>query len=172
MRFYIIGFKNSGKTTFGRELARRLGIEFIDLDEYIERKFGRSIPDIYLELGEAEFRRIESEALREVSKGEYVVISTGGGVPCGKDNMKIILESGISVYLKVDDETIVQRLKQASLTRPLVMGKTEDEIRDYLKDLKQKCEHLYLLADYIIEENTPSVETLEMLMKNEGKTRE
>lgn len=151
MRYFIIGFKNSGKTTFGRELSNRLGFDFIDLDEYIESSEGRSIPEVYTIIGEDAFRRLEWKALKEVVKNNNIVISTGGGAPCHCDNMNLMEEYGDVIYLKVADETLVGRLKKAAVDRPIVLGKSEEELRLYLADMRNKCEHHYLRARFIVD---------------------
>lgn len=151
MRYFIIGFKNSGKTTFGRELAVRLGLGFMDLDEYIEAKEGKDIPDIYTRLGDEGFRRLEWKALKEAVKTDNIVISTGGGAPCHCDNMSLMEEYGDVIYLKVKDETLISRLKKAAEDRPIVLGKSEDELRHYISELRNKCEHHYLRARYIVD---------------------
>ena len=151
MRYFIIGFKNSGKTTFGRKLAGMLGMDFIDLDEYIEKKEGTSIPELYIRLGEVGFRRLEWKALKEVVKNRNVIISTGGGVPCHCKNMDLMEHYGDVIYLKVSDEILVSRLKIAAEDRPIVLGKSEDELRQYVSDLRKKCEHHYLRARFIVD---------------------
>jgi shikimate kinase len=151
MRYFIIGFKNSGKTTFGRMLANELGLGFIDLDEYMEKREGISIPEIYTRLGEEGFRRLEWKALKEVVKQDNLVISTGGGAPCHCDNMSLIEQYGDAIYLNVTDETLVNRLMDAAKVRPIVLGKTKEELRRYVADLRNKCEHHYRRARYIVD---------------------
>ena len=80
MRYFIIGYKSSGKTTIGKKLAYRLNMEFIDLDKYIEDMTGSSVPEIYTSQGETEFRNIEWKALKQVVTKDNVIVSTGGGV--------------------------------------------------------------------------------------------
>jgi shikimate kinase len=160
MRYFVIGFKNSGKTTFGRQLARRLDFEFIDLDEYIEGTKGKSIPDIYTSFGEEAFRRLEWKALKEVVKSDNIVISTGGGAPCHCDNMSLMEKYGEVIYIKVTDETLVSRLKKSAVNRPIVMGKSEEEIRKYVAELRDRCEHHYLRATYVVNGENSDMEVL------------
>ncbi|NJK86247.1 MAG: shikimate kinase [Bacteroidales bacterium] len=90
MRYFIIGYKSSGKTTIGKQLASILKMDFIDLDEEIEKLTGRTVPDIYENDGEKEFRKLEWKTLREVVKLDNIVVSTGGGAPCHCENMDLM----------------------------------------------------------------------------------
>ncbi|MDE6338792.1 MAG: shikimate kinase [Muribaculaceae bacterium] len=131
-----------GKTTFGRALARRLGLEFIDLDFYIEQRFRKSINEIFHDKGEEEFRRIEASMLREVGEFENVIISCGGGTPCFHSNMDYMLDKGDVVWLQASVDRITQRLLINSSRRPLMKGKCEEEIRQAVLDgLAQRETH-------------------------------
>ncbi len=160
MRYFIIGFKNSGKTTFGRLLAGKLHMDFLDLDEYIEHKEGKSIPEIYSRLGEERFRRLEWKALKEIISVDNRIIATGGGAPCNCDNMELMEKYGEAIYLKVSDELLIRRLKQAAKSRPIVLGKTEEELRKYVAGLRHRCEHHYKRAKYIVDGENPDLEEL------------
>jgi shikimate kinase len=161
MRYFIIGFKNSGKTTFGKILARRLNLDFLDLDEYIEGKEGKSIPEIYTRLREEGFRKLEWKALKEVAVNHsQIVISTGGGAPCHCDNMTLMEKYGEVIYLKVSDDLLVERLKHAVKDRPIVLGKSEAELRTYITGLRKRCEHHFLRAKYIVEGDELNLEEL------------
>lgn len=167
LRLFIIGFKNSGKTTLGKKLAKSLNLEFIDLDEFIEQQGGKTIPEIFLEAGEEEFRRKEWEALKEVITKDDILVSTGGGAPCHCDNMSLMEKYGDVIYLKVDDDTLVSRLKEVSGHRPIVKGKTEEELRIYLADLRNRCEHHYLRARFVVDGNKAVVEDILKQLKDE-----
>lgn len=125
---FIIGYMACGKTTFGRALARATGREFIDLDFYIEQRFRSSISKIFAERGEVEFRRMESAMLREAGEFENVIIACGGGTPCFNGNMDWMLANGETVFLETSPEKIVERLIVNSTKRPLMSGKSSDEI--------------------------------------------
>jgi shikimate kinase len=164
VRYFIIGFKNSGKTTFGRKLAEMTGLAFVDLDEYIEQLEGHSVADIYTRLGDEGFRRIEWKALRKAVRTDDLVIATGGGAPCHCENMNLMEQHGKVIYLNVSDETLVDRLKVAALDRPIVKGKTEEELRQYVSALRDRCEHNYQRASYIIDgDNLNAIEVAAML---------
>jgi shikimate kinase len=159
MRYFIIGFKNSGKTTFGRKLANRMGMEFLDLDEYLEKQEGKTIPEIFTAVGEDRFRKMEWKALKEViDHHRNIVISTGGGAPCHCDNMTLMEKYGDAIYLNVNNDILISRLKLAAKDRPIVLGKNEEELRQYVAELRLKCEHHYKRAKYIIDGENPDLE--------------
>jgi len=164
MRYFIIGFKNSGKTTFGRSLARRLKLDFLDLDEYIEQNEKSGIPELYSRLGETGFRKLEWKALKEVVHNDHIVISTGGGAPCNCDNMSLMEKYGDVIYLRVSNETLIGRLKHAVKDRPIVLGKTEEELRQYVENLRERCEHHYNRAKYIVDGEIPDIEKVVELL--------
>jgi shikimate kinase len=172
MRYFVIGFKNSGKTTFGRQLSKKLGLSFIDLDEFIEEEEGKTIPEIYTVIGDEAFRSLEWKALKEVIKTDNLVVSTGGGAPCHCDNMSLMEKYGDVIYLKVSDDTLVNRLKKAAADRPIVKGKSGDNLRKYIADLRNKCEHHYLRARYIVDGDKPDMENLIAILKNPCRDQE
>jgi shikimate kinase len=158
MRIFIIGYKSSGKTTLGRQLAKRLNMKFIDLDHVIEKREAVSIPELYEKIGDDEFRKKEWEALLEIVKHDNLIISTGGGAPCHCDNMTLMEKFGEVLYIKLDNNTLVSRLKFATKDRPIVKNKTDEELREYVTDLREKCEHHYLRAKYIVDGKNLTVE--------------
>ncbi|MBM7872116.1 shikimate kinase [Clostridium pascui] len=103
----IIGMPGSGKSTIGKELSKRLNIEFCDIDEYITKKDGKSIPEIF-QKGEEHFRSIESIAVKEVSSKVPQVIATGGGVIKREENIKALRQNGIIVFLNRPVDNIAQ----------------------------------------------------------------
>lgn len=126
---FIVGYMASGKTTFGRALARALNRDFIDLDFYIEQRFRKSIKDIFASEGEEAFRRKERAMLKEAGEFENTVIACGGGTPCFFDNMEFMNRRGTTVFLNTDTDCIVRRLVLNNSRRPLMAGKSEEEIR-------------------------------------------
>ncbi len=110
MRVYLTGFMGCGKTTVGRLLASRLGMPFVDLDEEIERRAGKSVREIFAEQGEAAFRQLEAELLRETFGLPEVVVSTGGGTMVSEVNARWIGSNGLAVWLNPSFATIVTRI--------------------------------------------------------------
>lgn len=126
----------SGKTTFGRALAKRLGYTFTDLDFYISQRFRKSIPQLFAEKGEEWFRERERDLLREIGEFDNTVIACGGGTPCHHDNMAYMNSKGVTVLLEASEECTLRRLKEAPGKRPLLAGKTEEELRGYIREHK------------------------------------
>jgi len=118
---FLIGFMASGKTTVGRLLAERLEWAFVDLDKLIEDGAGRTVADIFATEGEAGFRRRETDALREVASRRRTVVATGGGAPCGEENIGMMLAAGRVLWLDVSAEEAVARAGKGS-GRPLLDG--------------------------------------------------
>lgn len=151
----------SGKTTVGRALAAEWGCDFIDLDRFIEQETGQKIPDIFNHYGETRFRNMETDALRKVLEStKPMVISLGGGTPCMDENMLLIKEKSLSVYLKVSPEELVRRLLRSENPRPLIAGKTESDLKDYIHHLLKQREPFYLNADQVIESDCLQVKDL------------
>ena len=145
-RIYLIGYMGAGKTTLGRLLAAELGVLFIDLDHAIESRYLKTVGVLFGEKGEAGFREIERDMLREVSLVENAVISTGGGAPLFYDNMEYMNREGLTVYLKVSPEELVSRLKTEQENRPLICGKSEAELMAFVSESLGKREKVYALS--------------------------
>ncbi len=117
---FLIGFMASGKSAVGRELARRLGQDFIDLDSMIEAAASTSIPDLFAQRGEDGFRVLEAEALSRVIAGPGAVVATGGGAPCFGDQLQSMREAGLVIALDASMEVLLARAEQDEHTRPLL----------------------------------------------------
>jgi shikimate kinase len=150
----------SGKSTIGKQLASKLGYKFLDLDNYIERSTGKSITEIFNDKGEDCFRKIESECLKEVLESPGNLIALGGGAPCFHDNIKRIKEFSLSIYLKISPEGLTKRLLRSHTPRPLIKGKTENELLDYIREKLTRREEYYLQADFVIESDSIQVDDL------------
>ena len=144
-----MGFMGAGKTTLGKALAVHLGVSFIDLDQYIESRFMKSVSQIFATRGEQGFREIESRLLREVGEFDNVIVSCGGSTPLIGDNMDYMLSQGQTVYLKCSNETLLSRLKTARSQRPLIASKTDDELALFIESETKRREPGYLRAQYI-----------------------
>jgi shikimate kinase len=154
MRIYLIGITGCGKTTLGKELAKSLGCEFIDLDDYIIAKQGKSIEKIFEEQGEMYFRQLEQESLRKI-KNKKVVVSTGGGAPCFFDNMDFMNDQGKTIWLNPDPEIVAERLINAPNVenRPMIKGKSKQDVLDFIKKKLAERQKFYSRAEVIITHN-------------------
>jgi shikimate kinase len=145
---YLVGFMGSGKSTVGRALAYELGWHFLDLDEEIEHEQGTSIASIFDQRGEVEFRRIEADALnrcvRSIQSGHPRVISLGGGAFLHDENLDLVANNGVSVWLDCPLPVIERRI--AGFThRPLARDP------NHLRHLYEVRREGYSRADYRIE---------------------
>ena len=143
----------AGKTTLGKALANDLGLQFVDLDHYIENRYHCTVAQLFAERGEEAFRQIERNMLHEVAEFEDIVISTGGGTPCFFDNMDYMNAQGITVFLEASPEVIYTRLTIARVQRPLVKGKTADELRQYITEMLERRAPYYTRATHTFNAN-------------------
>ena len=156
----------SGKSTMGRALASELDLTFIDLDSFLEEKYFKTIPQIFAEEGEESFRRKERNVLEEVCSFDNVILATGGGAPCFFDNMKLMNKSGFCVFLDVDVTSLVNRLIHAKTERPLIKGKSPEELHEFIEELLAKRRPFYEKARYILTGSEISANQVISLLKN------
>ncbi len=160
LRIFLVGYMGSGKSAMGRLLARDKGLNFIDLDTYIEGKYHRTIAEIFAQEGEEAFRMKERNCLLEVAAFENVVIATGGGAPCFFDNMEVMNSQGETIYLKLSPEHLARRLSSAKAgVRPLISNKKGDELLRFITGMLHKREPFYLKAKFIISGNDMEIES-------------
>jgi shikimate kinase len=150
-RIVLIGYMGSGKTTVGKALAKEIGLPFYDLDWYIESRMRKKVSQIFAERGEEGFRQIERNMLHEVAEFEDVVISCGGGTPCFFDNMEYLNQQGQVVYLRCEPEVLRQHLLMGKGDRPLLKGKTPDELIQFIREQLEKREPFYSKANYTLD---------------------
>ena len=147
----LIGFMGVGKSTIGRLCARRLGYGFRDTDFAISLRMGRTIPDIFASLGEAEFRAIEREIVAELAAMPRTVISTGGGVVLDPLNVDVLRAHGRVVWLRATPEVILRRVGDAR-ARPLLAGEG-DRSQRVLEMLEERTPIYNAAADYSVDTN-------------------
>ncbi len=159
-RFFLIGMPGAGKTTLGHELASSMSLPFFDLDQEIERKEKRSIPEIFLIYGEDYFRKLEKEMLRSIiGDQEELILATGGGTPCFYHNMDTMNDAGTTVFLDVEIPELIRRLK-GQRNRPLLNVK---DFEGQLKTLLKKRVRYYEKAKVRFSANSDLDEILEQL---------
>lgn len=145
-RLYLVGYMASGKTTFGKALAGKTGWNFIDLDEEIEKQEGRRITAIMAEEGEPFFRRLESKLLKRTASLENTVIACGGGTPCQGDNMEFMTLHGMTLWLVASPDKLVERILEAGESRPIVAGKSREDLKDFVTSHLLKRQPYYCRA--------------------------
>ncbi len=150
-RVILIGYMGAGKTTVGRALAKELGLQFYDLDWYIENRRRKKVAQIFAELGEDGFRQIEHNMLHEVAEFENVVISCGGGTPCFFDNIDYMNQQGQVVYLRCSPEVLHGHLLMGKTERPLLKGKSPDELVAFIREQLSVREPFYNKARYQLD---------------------
>lgn len=159
---FLIGYMGSGKTTLGRGVEARAHIAFIDLDQYIEERYGKSIKDIFKERGEDGFRLIERDCIRELSSKKDILVACGGGTPCFFDNMEIMNSRGTTVWLDASVDILHARLKEGRSQRPLIADFNDDELREFIVKSLEKRNPFYSLATHRFgADNLDTVDDLE-----------
>ena len=151
IRIILIGYMGAGKTTVGKELAKELGIPFYDLDWYIQTRRRKTVKELFDEQGEEGFRRIEHNMLHEVAEFENVVISCGGGTPCFFDNMEYMNRQAETIYLKAHPDVLFKHLQMGKGVRPLLLNKTPDEVKTFIREQLQQREPFYSKAKHTLD---------------------
>jgi len=133
MKIILLGYMGSGKTTIGIQLAKKLFLNFTDLDEFIEEKEQKSIKEIFEQKGEIYFRKIEHKYLKQfIKENESYVLSLGGGTPCYAGNLDLILhdKNNLSFYLRGSISTLFKRLSENKFKRPLINDLSDNQLTE------------------------------------------
>lgn len=169
-RIILLGYMGAGKTTIGKALAKELGIMFYDLDWYIESRMRRTVAQIFSDEGEEGFREIERNMLHEVAEFEDVVISCGGGTPCFYDNMEYMNAQGDTIYLQASPDVLAGHLRMGKVVRPLIAGKSDEELRQYIIESLKQREPYYTKAHHTL--NVDLMDNYEKIRTSVEKARQ
>ncbi|MBO3464383.1 shikimate kinase [Aetokthonos hydrillicola Thurmond2011] len=153
INLYLIGMAGSGKTTVGRLLAQQMGYGFLDTDEVIVKATGKTISQLFAEVGEGAFRQLESDVLAQVCSYTKLSVATGGGIILRRENWSY-LHHGLIVWLDVPVEILLKRLEEDT-TRPLLQD-TDRNLK--MRSLLEQRQSLYAQADLqitVTEDQTP-----------------
>ena len=147
-KLYLVGFMASGKSQLGRRLSALLDCPLYDTDLCIAQQTGMSVPEIFARRGETWFREAESRLIRSLPD-EACVVVTGGGLPCREENMEYMCQDGITVYIDVPEEILIQRLllPENRAERPLLNGMKTEEISFFVKNKLKEREYFYKQAE-------------------------
>ena len=140
----------SGKSTVGKRLAGRLGYSFVDMDARLEGAYGMTINEIFEKLGEKTFREMETRLLEEMVGLQDTVVSTGGGLPCSGNNMDLINEKGVSIYLRLEPAALLNRLSRGKSRRPLIRHLSRQELETFIQEKLREREPVYLRAHHTV----------------------
>jgi len=146
MLLYLIGLPGVGKTTVGKQIAKKLQFSFLDLDDEIEKSIGNSIPQIFKIEGEDYFRKIEKQELHKTFTLQNIIVATGGGTPCFFDNMRLMKRAGKTIYLKAEPEAVIKKISIEEIKNRPIFNNIED-----LNNLYLKRKPVYEEADFIID---------------------
>ena len=163
MKIVLLGYMGSGKSTVGQELAKALKLPFKDLDQEIEAQMGVSVSEIFDQKGELFFRKKEAVVLEQLlASSAGFVLSLGGGTPCYGNNMGLIeaADKATSVYLKAKVGELTLRLKNGQEQRPLLAGRSEDDLMEFIAKHLFERMPFYERADHVIEVSSKSVNQL------------
>ncbi len=166
MVIFLVGYMGSGKSSFGKKLALKLHLQFLDLDSYIEEQSQTSITEIFDKKGEAHFRSLEHEAIKKLTEENNLIIATGGGTPCFYANMDLMNKYGITVYLQGTVELLVSRLAKSKKERPLLKNKTEEELKNFIAKSLLDREIFYAKSKYIMDAKNANADQLAMVLQH------
>lgn len=137
MDIYLMGYMGSGKTTIGQLLAKHIGYDFVDYDQFITEKEKMSISEIFESKGEIYFRKKEALYLKEILQETNTkkIVALGGGTPCYGSNLQEIKDSGVtSIYLNVPVSQLTDRLWEAKSERPVIAGQqSKEELEEFVR---------------------------------------
>lgn len=168
MSIFLIGFMGCGKSTLGRRLAVLTKSTFIDMDKFIEEKYFKTVNQIFAEEGETEFRKKERLAIEELAGFQDVVVGTGGGAPCFADNMQIMNQSGVTVWLDVPLDELVSRLSKAKAERPLIKEKNNAELTEFVRHKLDERNVYYSQAQIRVTGNNIQAEDITTILAARG----
>jgi shikimate kinase len=153
-KIYLVGLPGSGKSYTGKWLSRRMGWDFIDLDELIEKNEKKTIAELFKLLGEEGFRNIEQKYLKVTFSYKQCVISCGGGTPAWGQNMELMGRHGLTVYLNTELTEIERRLEAGKESRPLLAQ--NQNLGNQISELNEKRRPYYSRAKIIWNKNEPT----------------
>lgn len=151
MRIYLVGYMGSGKSTLGREMSKKLGFRYVDLDEMMEKEARKPVDRVFTEKGEERFRIIEARLLRETKRLFNVIVGTGGGAASFEDNMYWMNQNGITVYLKVSSGELYHRLVVNKTERPLLRDVDDIKLMEQIQSHIAFREPYYETAKHLIK---------------------
>jgi len=158
---FLVGMMGAGKTSLGLALAEKMAVPFLDTDQWIEEKAGKTISSIFKEDGESMFRTWEQTCLSEIN-GTPQIIATGGGLPCFHENMNQLLQKGVVIYLEMTSLDLYKRVKNDT-HRPLLAN--ESNLQQKIENLLELRASTYCQATLCIQANKPVEELVKEIVR-------
>lgn len=168
LKIVLLGYMGVGKSTIGKLLAENQKMTWVDLDEFIENREGKSISELFLEKGEIYFRKKEAQYLDELLENSQTqIIVMGGGTPCYANNhLKLKHEKVISIYLKASIATLMSRLEAEQEKRPLIANLSKDELSEFIAKHLFDRSYFYYHAKHQLQVDTKSpLEVVDEILK-------
>src|SRR4051812_1706382 len=155
----------SGKSYWAQRIAEKENMDWMDLDQEIEKETSLSIKEIFTAYGEEYFREKEREALHKLSDYDNIIIATGGGTPCFHDNMQWMNRYGVTIFIDEDVNVLADRLKKEKSHRPLIKDLSDEELHNYLSNKLKERSRYYFQAQYHLKENKISEVSFAEILK-------
>ncbi len=167
MKFFLVGYLASGKSNIGKKLSHILKLDFIDMEEYMENKINQTLFHYYRNLGEVKYKDLEYEVFKEiVETRDNFVLSTSDMTPCIYDVLDIMKKKGTIIYLKMNENLLVERLKNARKVRFQIADIPSYELEDFIKEqLKEREEKCYGKASIIVDASVLSADQIANIIK-------
>lgn len=156
----------SGKTHWGKIWAAAHLLDFIDLDEAIEKSIGKTVAEIFDEHGEDYFRLLETRMLHRFAAKKNTIISCGGGTPCYHGNLQWMNEHGTTIFINANSQDILQRVLKEQDKRPLLKKMNQAELLFFIEQKLKEREPFYTQANFIVDESTVTEKTFAELLPN------
>jgi shikimate kinase len=145
---FLVGLMGSGKNFWAEKLSASLHIPAFDLDKEIEKAEGKTVAEIFTENGEAYFRQRENEVLKSFATKNNFILAAGGGAACFHNNIDWMNENGITIWIDDAPAIIAERLKKEKSHRPLIASVKDEELTDFLTEMRDKRKPFYAKATY------------------------
>ena len=150
MIIFLIGFMGSGKSYVARQLTELIDFPSVDMDKAIEAQEGKSVKEIFAQNGESYFRKLEHQFIEAIDPKDDLIVATGGGAPCFYDNMRLMNEKGLTIYLNRSKEKCLEQLLKGIEKRPLLQGMSKDQVSDFYDNKLAERQSYYQQAKWQI----------------------
>ena len=157
----LIGYMGSGKSHISKLLSEKINFQLFDLDKVISTKYQQTIPEIFQNKGEISFRKLEKETLEEIlEKEKQCILSVGGGTPVYYNNMDVLNEKTITIYLRANISTLTERLVKQKEKRPIIARISDEDLPEFIAKHLFERNVFYNKSQFIIDTDNKSPEVI------------